>query len=199
MFLVTINKSGNQNYANQTLPTLEEAQQWLESGSRGEWWGKPAWTEIIPAVTEMQEVVITPAELDAEGNVITEAVTEMQEVVITPEQVIEHPAEFTYTIEDISAQVAFEKSIATNIARMEFGKRLMAELAASNQADLIAGSLTVQQVIEAEAALATIQRLILNGSLGLAVGALQQTTIPHMSQAKKDAFLAKMTAYLGAE
>jgi len=161
--------------------------------------------EFQAAVTETLSVEVLDENgmplLDEQGN------PQFQEEirVITPEvpeiSYMEHfyPAEFTIEIEDITAAIAYEKSISTNLARMEFGKRLMAELAASNQSDLIQGALTLEQVIEAEASLATIQRLILNGSLGLAAQMLQTTQVPHLSEQKKAYFLNKMQGYLASE
>jgi hypothetical protein len=175
MFKVTVKNLEGIATHGQDWPTLEQVQSWIDQVKPTGAWGKPAYTEIIPAV------------LDEEGNEVT------------PEQTIEHQDEFTIEIEDISQQVAFEKEVQKNLARMQFGARLMAELATGNQAALTAGALTVQQIIEAEAALATVQRLILNGSLGLAVGALQEAKIPHLPDSTKLAFIKKMQDYLAAE
>jgi hypothetical protein len=50
-------------------------------------WGKSAWTETV---------VVTPEVRDDQGNVITPVVT----------QDIQHPAEYTFTRDDIAAEVA---------------------------------------------------------------------------------------------
>jgi hypothetical protein len=128
-----ITKNGQKVWSNKQ--TLEEAQAWIAEGSKQQWWGKPAYTEVIPAkkelqeviiqpkIVEQQEVVVTPEVLDDEGNVITPAITEMQEVVvqeeikemqlveIEPEKTIEHPAEFEVQIEDITAEIEAQKAI----------------------------------------------------------------------------------------
>jgi hypothetical protein len=198
MIKVSIIKNGIQTHGAQ-FNTQAEADAWIAEGTKQQWWGKPAYTEVIPAKKELQEVVITPEVRDEEGNVITPAVTEMQEIVVQEEVIIEHPAEFEVQIEDITAEVEYQKQIDKNLRRIQFGQRLMAELAASNQKDIAAGVLTIQQVIEAEAALATVQRLVMNGSLGLAKAALEHTEIPHLSEKKKVYFINLISEYLKNE
>ena len=179
--------------------TIDEANAWLSQGAEGKWWGEPEWTEVIPAVTEETQIQISEPIYDDQGNIVVPAQYSTTVTIIEPERTIVHPAEYTVVIEDITAQIEYEKDVAKNLARMEFGKRLMAELAASNQMDLVSGALTVPQIIEAEAALATIQRYISQGSLGLAAQLLQTTTIPHFGDAKKALFLNKMQEYLSNE
>jgi hypothetical protein len=199
MFRVKIIKNGIQTHGAQ-FNTQAEADAWIAEGSARQWWGKPAYTEVVqPRITEQQEVVITPEVRDEDGNVITPAVTEMQEIVVQEEVTIEHPAEFEVQIEDVTAEVEYQKQVDKNLRRIQFGQRLMAELAASNQKDIASGVLTIQQVIEAEAALATVQRLVMNGSLGLAKAALEQTTVPHLSEKKKVYFINLISEYLKNE
>jgi hypothetical protein len=50
-------------------------------------WGKSAWTETV---------VVTPEVRDDQGNVVSPVVT----------QDIQHPAEYTFTVQDIAAEVA---------------------------------------------------------------------------------------------
>jgi hypothetical protein len=222
MIRVKIIKNGVQTHGAQ-FNTQAEADAWIAEGSKQQWWGKPAYTEVIPAkkelqevviqprIVEQQEVVVTPEVLDDEGNVITPAITEMQEVVvqeeikemqlveIEPEKTIEHPAEFEVQIEDITEEVNFQKKVDKNLRRIQFGQRLMAEFAADNQVDLESSTLTLSQIIEMEAALATIQRLILNGSLGLALSSMNSASIPHLSQEKRQKFMQKIENYLAQE
>ena len=156
MIKVSILKDNIQTHG-ATFPTQAEADAWLAEGARNKYWGEPEWTEVIPAVTEMQEVVvqeqiieqqvvvITPAELDAEGNVITPEVTElqdvivqpeireMQEVVISPETTIEHPAEFTVVIEDISAQVAQQQALSRRKDKRSFGESMIDYISVVNE------------------------------------------------------------------
>jgi hypothetical protein len=110
MIKVSIIKNGTQTHGAQ-FNTQAEADAWIAEGSAQQWWGKPAHTEVIPAVKEIKEVVIKPEVCDENGNVITPAVIETQEVIITPETTIEHPAEFEVVIEDITAEVEARKAI----------------------------------------------------------------------------------------
>lgn len=142
----------------------------------GDHWGKQAWTETIPEV------------LDEDG--IT---------VITPEQTINHPAEFTVSQEDVTSQIDIEKKILKNLARMDFGKLIMAELAQRNQDRLLASETTINDILSAEAKLAVIQRYLLNGSLGIAFQGLQTADIPELPAPEKAYFLTKIQGYLATE
>jgi hypothetical protein len=92
-----------------------EADAWLAQGLANHWFGKPEVTEqrekLIPAVTEIQQVLITEAVLDEDGEVVEEAVYEDQEVVIEPERwefekvVIEPAEEFEVVITDITQEL----------------------------------------------------------------------------------------------
>jgi hypothetical protein len=110
MLRVNIIKNGQVTHLGQ-FKTQAEADAWIAEGSKQQWWGKPAYTEVIPAKKELQEVVITPEVRDEDGNVITPAVTEMQEIVVQEETTIEHPAEFEVQIEDITAEIEAQKAI----------------------------------------------------------------------------------------
>jgi hypothetical protein len=122
MIRVKIIKNGIQTHGAQ-FNTQAEADAWIAEGTKQQWWGKPAYTEVIPAKKELQEVILSPEVLDEDGNIITPAITEMQEVVIQeeikemqlvetePEKKIEHPAEFEVQIEDITAEIEAQKAI----------------------------------------------------------------------------------------
>jgi hypothetical protein len=110
MIKVSIIKNGIQTHGAQ-FNTQAEADAWIAEGTKQQWWGKPAYTEVIPAKKELQEVIITPEVRDEEGNVITPAVTEMREIAVSPETTIEHPAEFEVQIEDITAEIEAQKAV----------------------------------------------------------------------------------------
>jgi hypothetical protein len=198
MLRVNIIKNGQVTHLGQ-FTTQAEADAWIAEGTAQQWWGKPAYTEVIPAKKELQEVVAQPQVLDDEGNVVQEEIKEIREVVIEPEAAVYHPAEFEVQIEDITEEVNFQKKVDKNLRRIQFGQRLMAEFATDNQIDLESGALTLSQVVEMEAALATVQRLILNGSLGLALSAMNESTFPHLSQEKRQKFMQKIESYLEEE
>jgi hypothetical protein len=198
MLRVNIIKNGQVTHLGQ-FNTQAEADAWIAEGTAQQWWGKPAYTEVIPAKKELQEVVAQPQVLDDEGNVVQEEIKEIREVVIEPEAAVYHPAEFEVQIEDITEEVNFQKKVDKNLRRIQFGQRLMAEFATDNQIDLESGALTLSQVVEMEAALATVQRLILNGSLGLALSTMNESTFPHLSQEKRQKFMQKIESYLEEE
>jgi hypothetical protein len=110
MLRVNIIKNGQVTHLGQ-FATQAEADAWIAEGSKQQWWGKPAYTEVIPAKKELQEVILSPEVLDEDGNVITPAIKEMQLVEIEPETTIEHPAEFEVQIEDITAEIEAQKAI----------------------------------------------------------------------------------------
>jgi hypothetical protein len=110
MIRVKIIKNGVQTHGAQ-FTTQAEADAWIAEGSKQQWWGKPAYTEVIPAKKELQEVILSPEVLDEDGNIITPAIKEMQLVEIEPEKTIEHPAEFEVQIEDITAEIEAQKAI----------------------------------------------------------------------------------------
>lgn len=73
-------------------PSQEEVDAYIEWCHQSEHWGKPAYTEVIPAVLDENQIEITP------------------------EQTIEHEAEYSVVVEDISAQVEQEKINAEALA-----------------------------------------------------------------------------------
>jgi hypothetical protein len=110
MLRVKIIKNGVQTHGAQ-FTTQAEADAWIAEGTKQQWWGKPAYTEVIPAKKELQEVILSPEVLDEDGNVITPAIKEMQLVEIEPETTINHPSEFEVQIEDITAEIEAQKAI----------------------------------------------------------------------------------------
>jgi hypothetical protein len=82
-------------------------------------------------------------------------------------------AEYTVEIEDITAQVAEQKAIQKYLARIQFGQRLMAELAAKNKAALDTQSMTQEQVLALKQALGPVKDFLTEGSLGFALAAIQ--------------------------
>jgi hypothetical protein len=132
MLRVKIIKNGIQTHGAQ-FNTQTEADAWIAEGTKQQWWGKPAYTEIIPAKKELQEVVITPEVRDEEGNVITPAVTEMQEIVVSPETTIEHPAEFEVQIEDITAEIEAQRKLEIRKQKRLFGEHMIDQISVLNE------------------------------------------------------------------
>lgn len=141
----------------------------------GDHYGKVAYTETIPEAK------------DADGNVIQ------------PEQVINHEATVSFEIVDITAEANKEKLIEKNLARMQFGQQIMAELAAMNQSALETKQTNVTNILAAEEKLAKVQRLLLNGSLGLAYQILGSLDVPELGTQLKTYFLNKIKTYLDSE
>ncbi|MFN3453434.1 MAG: hypothetical protein ACK41T_00640 [Pseudobdellovibrio sp.] len=135
----------------------------------GTHWGELERTEVIPATEEQAE------------------------------QTIIHPATATYSVEDITAKSKIEKSTSKNMARIIFGQRIMAELAAINQQSLENGQTSVSNILSVEEKLVKVQRLLLNGSLGLALNELINTEIEELSESIKNYFVSKIQTYLNSE
>lgn len=163
------------------VETQADVDAYLAEIEQTQHWGKPAYTEIIPA----KEAV-----LDENGVELEPAV---------PEQIIEHPAEYTVEVTDITEEIKLQASIKKNLARIKFGQLIMAELAAKNQLALEQQTITTQEIIDIEASLIAVQRLLSNGSLGLALAALQATEVPHMSLTTKQEYIDKIQTYLQQE
>jgi hypothetical protein len=133
MIRVKIIKNGIQTHGAQ-FSTQAEADAWIAEGSAQQWWGKPAYTEVVqPRITEQREVVITPEVRDEEGNVITPAVTEMQEIVVSPETRIEHPAEFEVQIEDITAEIEAQRKLEIRRQKRLFGEHMIDQISVLNE------------------------------------------------------------------
>lgn len=96
MIRISINK--NSQITNQaSFPTMEEAQAWLAHHEGMRSFGQPK--QIV-----QQQIELSPAVLDEEGNELSPAVTEMKEVELAGEYEVE--------IEDLSAKLAQEKANA---------------------------------------------------------------------------------------
>jgi hypothetical protein len=133
MLRVKIIKNGQITHLGQ-FNTQSEADAWITEGSKQQWWGKPAYTEVIqPRMTEQQEVVITPEVRDEDGNIITPAVTETQEVVVSPETTIEHLAEFEVQIEDITAEIEAQRKLEIRKQKRLFGEHMIDQISVLNE------------------------------------------------------------------
>lgn len=95
--LKIINKKSKQQTHGGEFSTVQEYEAWKQSCEAVSAWGKPETTETILVSEAIPEV------LDEEGNVIQEAVEAVYETVVTP-------AEYEILIEDITQQVAAEKT-----------------------------------------------------------------------------------------
>lgn len=115
--LKIINKKSKQQTHGGEFSTVQEYEAWVNSCEAVSAWGTPEHeeqvlvSEAIPEVTALQEVIISPEEVDETGEVIKEAVTEMQEVVIQEAveavyETVVTPAEYEILISDCSEEVA---------------------------------------------------------------------------------------------
>jgi hypothetical protein len=109
------------------------------------------------------------------------------------------PDQFTVQYQDISAELEIKAKIEKNLARMDFGRQIMAELAQRNQDRLTAAEMTLASVLSLEEKLAKVQRLLLNGSTGLALAELQALVITEISEQEKLYFVNKIQSYLASE
>jgi hypothetical protein len=132
MFQARIKDLNGVLFADNSFPTEQEAQAWIIEGNDGKWWGETT-QEIIPAVTEIQQIIIQEAVLDEEGNVLEEAIVEDQEIVIEPEQVINHPATYTVEIVDISAELEQKQKLTTRAEKRAFGESMIDLISTINE------------------------------------------------------------------
>lgn len=177
MFKVVIkNLEGTQTHGGE-FATLEQAQAWIDVVTPTGAWGTP------------EQTVVTPAVLDEEG------------VEISPEVINVIPATFIIEITDITEQVQKEKKIKKYEGRIAFAQRLMAEISAANSDKYDGQELTLEQLQSAEEKLAKVQRLLLNGSTGLALAEIVaiESTLTEYSQEYKEELKAKIQAYLASE
>ena len=109
------------------------------------------------------------------------------------------PAEYEIIQTDITQQNQEQQLINKNLARIQFGQRLMAELAAKNQIKLSNQLMTIQQVFSLEDKLAKVQSRLVNGSTGLALSELISLDLPEMTTEEKAYFVSKIQDYLNSE
>lgn len=109
------------------------------------------------------------------------------------------PAEYEIIQTDITQQNQEQQLINKNLARIQFGQRLMAELAAKNQIKLSNQLMTIQQIFSLEDKLAKVQSRLVNGSTGLALSELISLDLPEMTTEEKSYFVSKIQDYLNSE
>lgn len=165
----------------------EEVDAYLQQIASTEHWGSIEKTVVTPAVIEKQQVEVSPG------------VFEEQDVEISPEIVEVIPATYSVEVIDVTEEVEAEEAIKKNLARMQFGMLIMAELAQRNQKRLTQGTITVPLILTIEEKLAKVQRLLLNGSAGLALQALIDADIPELPVEEKAYFVTKIQSYLASE
>jgi hypothetical protein len=197
MLRVNIIKNGQVTHLGE-FNTQAEADAWIAEGTAQQWWGKPAYTEVVqPRITEQQEVVITPEVRDEEGNVITPAVTEMQEIVVSPETTIEHPAEFEVVIEDITAEIEAQKRLETRRQKRLFGEHMIDQISVLNeQANINEQAL---EVLLTDPDFTIIREHLYAGSLKSAYNkilSIEPKILMVFSQADLDVIKAKLLAKL---
>jgi hypothetical protein len=197
MIRVKIIKNGIQTHGAQ-FNTQAEADAWIAEGSAQQWWGKPAYTEVVqPRVTEQQEVVIAPEVRDEDGNVITPAVTEIQEILVQEEVTIEHPAEFEVQIEDITAEIEAQKKLEIRKQKRLFGEHMIDQISVLNeQANINEQAL---EVILTDPDFTIIREHLYAGSLKSAYNkilSIEPKILMVFSQADLDAIKDKLLAKL---
>lgn len=188
MFKVIV-KIGNEIKGEYKFETQEEISPWLDKYNDFGTWGKPAGWYYGNALTDEEKALATDVQtVDQNGLEIPGGLYLM-------------PKQWTAEITDITEEVEKEKRIQKYLARMDFGKRLMADLADENLQRLIAGETTVEALVSAEAKLEVVQRLLLNGSTSLALGAIQQISpiLTEYPDSLKISLIAKVQGYLAQE
>jgi hypothetical protein len=173
-----------------TFPTQAEAEAWQASVAATGAFGKTAGTYPLSQLSEQ--------ELSTEiSRVETNAST--GEPLIEP--LITIPDQFQVEYTDITAEIEQQKKIRKYETRIAFAQRLMAEISATNSDKYESGEITLSQLQSAEEKLAKVQRLLLNGSTGLALAEIIaiEATLTEYPQSYKDELKAKIQAFLAAE
>jgi len=142
--------------------TLAEAEAYKAECEANQKWGKNAYTEIIPA-TETE-----------------------------PEQTIDHPAEYTITIEDITAEVEKERKLQDRIKKQEFGAKFMAEVLELVDRKVLAGELSQGDLIamESDADLMLIEKCAWRGMIDTMKTLVSNYSGPYYTQGDKDFLLS---------
>lgn len=171
------------------FPTQDAAETWLNEVAATGAFGKQAGTYPLSQLSEEELVSeISRQEVDEEGSPLAEPL-------------ITIPDQFTTTYNDISAEVAHQRKIAKYAARIAFAQQLMAEISATNADKYEAEEMTLADLVSAEEKLAKVQRLLLNGSTGLALAEIIaiESTLTEYSQEYKNSLKAKIQAFLASE
>lgn len=170
MIKVTIkNREDVQTHGAQ-FESLAAAQPWIDDCIATNAWGKAAYTEIIPA---------KDAVLDENGVEIEPAV---------PEQTIEHPAEYTIEIVDITEEVEKERKLQDRIKKQEFGAKFMAEVLELVDAKVVSGDLSQADLaaMESDADLMLIEKVAWRGMIDTLRTLVSSYSGPYYTQQDKD-------------
>lgn len=136
-------------------------------------WGRNAWTEVV-----------VPEVKDELGNMVT------------PAETVDHPAEWSWSQEDISAQVLAEKKLEHRIKKQNFGARLIAEITNMNSdKGLDAAGLAA---LLSDTSVQMIQDLLWSGSLDFAKAQILAYPGALYTLEEKQALAAKIDAWISA-
>lgn len=205
MFKVSIKKQNIETHGAK-FETLEEVNAWIQQCESAQAWGRPdRWVrdnEFTPLNNE-EKARAAESRLVVIQEAVPEYVNENGETVpAIPEKTVTEyffPAEYTIEIQDITAEILYEKEIQKRINRINFGTRIFAELTTRNVIRLKAGTTTVEALLIAEEKLAKVQRLMANSSTETALQTLVALDIPEIPNEEKTLFVAKIQEYLQKE
>lgn len=174
------------------FPNQAEAEAWFNEVAATGAFGKLAGQYMLSQLSE--------AELATEISRVTEQEI-LGQIVPLIQPLITIPDQFAVSYTDISAEVAHQRKIAKYAARIAFAQQLMAEISATNTDKYESQEMSLAQLIAAEEKLAKVQRLLLNGSTGLALAEIIaiESTLTEYPQSYKDSFKAKIQAFLASE
>lgn len=188
MIRVEIKKDGALRNTS-VFATIEEARSWVDQQNDKGAFGKPAGWYYESALTpEELATAIEDQELDQNGFPL-------------PDRIYLIPPQYQVTYVDVTQEQKDKEEIEKYLKRMDFGKLIMAKLASKNLKRIIAGETTVEAVVSAEAKLEVVQRLLLNGSTSLALGAIQQISpiLTEYPESLKLELIQEIQTYLASE
>lgn len=205
MFKISIKKQNIETHGAK-FETLEEVNAWIQQCESAQAWGLPdRWvrddkenplSEEEKAKALDTRVVIIQEAVPDSTNEDGEIIPGTYEITAT-EYFFE--SEYDIEIEDITAEILYQKEIEKRINRINFGTQIFAELAARNVARLKAGTTTIEALLLAEEKLAKVQRLMGNSSIEMALQNLVALDIPEIPNEEKALFVAKIQEYLQNE
>lgn len=132
-------------------------------------WGKNAFVELIPAV------------VDEQGNELE------------PAQEIQHDSEWSYSVEDITAQSQIQQLETEGLTKQQIGAQVIAKIYAINELSNVSSQAFDLMLDDAQ--LAKIERMLWAGALGKAKAKIQLLDNTFFTQEQKDAILAFLAPY----
>lgn len=164
------------------FPDQSTASAWIQAkagSSLQGMWGQNAIAAVaaVAAIPPTAAIPAVPASGSNPGSPAVPATLGMPAIAAQPAV----PQAWSVVYTDITAQTTAAALLQTGLARQQAGAQIIAQVYALNEANIAAGSLSPAQLTAMleDASLATIERLLWNGSLATALSLIQASvTLP---------------------